>query len=128
MPVIIVSKKLELMMSLNIFKKIEDYFISRLLLIKLESQVLVAKLIVLLLSSFLLISMVFLILFFIGITISLLIGEWMGNTIYGFAVTSTFYVVVLLILIVFRKKLIATPIMDIAIKELNKNSDDEEER
>lgn len=115
------------MMSLNIFKKIENYFISRLLLVKLESQVLVAKLIVLLISSFLLISMVFLILFFIGITLSLLIGELMGNTIYGFAVTSTFYVVVLLILIVFRKKLIATPIMDIAIKELNKNKEDEEE-
>ncbi|NOR74028.1 MAG: hypothetical protein GQ525_02600 [Draconibacterium sp.] len=128
MPVIIVSKKLKLMMSLNIFKKVEDYFISRLLLIKLESQVLVAKLIVLLLSSFLLISMVFLILFFIGITLSLLIGEWLGDIIYGFAVTSTFYIVVLLVIIVFRKKLIATPIMDIAIKELNKNNDDEEER
>ncbi len=115
-------------MSLNIFKKIENYFISRLLLIKLESQLLAAKLIVLLLSSFLLISMVFLILFFVGITLSLLFGELLGNTIYGFAVTSAFYVVALLIIIVFRKKLIATPIMDIAIKELNRNNDEEEEK
>ena len=114
------------MTSLNIFKKVEHYFISRLLLLKLETHELIAKLIVLLLSSFLFISMVFLILFFIGITFSIIIGEFLGNTMYGFAITSAFYAIVLFVLIYFREKLIENPIMDIVIKQLNKKEEDEE--
>jgi len=115
------------MASLNILKKIEDYFISRLLLLKLESHELIAKLIVLLIGSFLFMSMVFLILFFIGITLSIMIGEFLGNTIYGFAATSAFFIIVLLILIYFRKKIIVKPILDTVIRELNKKTEDEEE-
>ncbi len=96
-------------------------------MLKLESHELIAKLIVMLLSSFLFISMVFLILFFIGITFSILIGELLGNTMYGFAVTSAFYVIILFVLIYFRKKLIENPIMDIVIKHLNNKLEDEEE-
>ena len=72
-------------------------------------------------------SMVFLILSFVGITVSLLIGEYLGNTIYGFAITSLFYIVALAIIIIYRKKFIESPIMDMAIKEINKNTSDEEE-
>ena len=115
------------MASLNIFKKIEDYFISRLLLLKLESHELIAKLIVLLIGSFLFMSMVFIILFFIGITLSIMIGEILGNTIYGFATISAFFVIVLIILIYFRKKIVVKPILDTVIKELNKKAEDEEE-
>ncbi len=115
------------MTSLNIFRKVEDYFVSRLLMLKLESHELIAKLIVLLLSSFLFISMVFLIMFFIGITFSILLGELLGNTMYGFAVTSAFYVFILFILIYFKEKLIENPIMDIVIRNLNKDSEDEED-
>ena len=115
------------MASLNIFKKVEDYFISRLLLLKLESHELVAKLIVLLIGSFLFMSMVFLILFFIGITFSIMVGEFLGNTIYGFAATSAFFIIILLILIYFRKRIIVRPILDTVIKELNKKIEDEEE-
>jgi len=115
------------MASLNIFKKVEHYFISRLLLLKLESHELIAKLIVLLIGSFLFMSMVFLILFFIGITFSIMVGEFLGNTIYGFAATSAFFIIVLLILIYFRKRIIVRPILDTVIKELNKKTEDEEE-
>jgi hypothetical protein len=56
-----------------------------------------------------------------------MIGEFLGNTIYGFAATSVFFIIVLLILIYFRKKIIVKPILDTVIKELNKKTEDEEE-
>ena len=112
--------------SLNLFHRIENYIISRLLLLKLESHELIGKLIVLLVTSFLFIGMFILIMFFLGMTFSLLLGELLGNNIYGFAATTLFYVVVLLVLILYREKFIEGPIMDIVIRELNKTKDDDD--
>ncbi|GEM_PF-3450430 len=114
------------MSSLSLFKRIENYIISRLLLLKLESHELIGKLVVLMVSSFLFISVVNIILFFLGITFSLFIGELLGSTIYGFAVTTLFFAVILIILIVYRERIIESPIMDAVIRELNKPDKDEE--
>lgn len=110
--------------SLNIFHRIENYIISRLLLLKLESHELIGKLIVLLVTSFMFIGMFILIMFFLGMTFSLLLGELFGNNIYGFAATTLFYVIVLLVLFLYREKFIEGPIMDVVIRELNKTKDD----
>ena len=114
------------MSSLNLFHRIENYIISRLLLLKLESHELIGKLIVLLVTSFLFIGMVILILFFLGITFSLLLSELFGSYTYGFAATTLFYVIVMLVLILYRDKFIEGPIMDVVIRELNKEKDENE--
>ena len=113
------------MSSLNLFKRVENYFISRLLLLKLESHELIGKLVVLMVSSFLFISFVMIILFFLGITCALFIGELLGSTVYGFAVITLFFVVVLLAIVIYREKIIESPIMDTVIRELNKPEKDE---
>lgn len=124
--VILISFKLITMSSLKLFKRIENYFVSRLLLLKLESHELIGKLVVLMVSSFLFISFVMIILFFLGITCALFIGELLGSTVYGFAVTTLFFIVVLLAIVIYREKIIENPIMDVVIRELNKPEKDEE--
>lgn len=116
------------MVSFKIFNRIEKYFLSRLLLLKLETHEIIAKFIVLLLSSFLFISMGILVLFFLGITFSILLGGYLGEPAFGFAIISLLYIILLLILIIFRKKLIEKPTMDNTIKVLNRTEKDEKEK
>ena len=102
------------------FNKIENYFLTRFVLLKLEAHEIVAKFVVFLISSFLFLSLGILILLFLGITFAILIGDYYGKPAYGFAFISLIYVLIFLILIIFRKRLIEKPIMDNTIKELNR--------
>ena len=49
----------------------------------------------------------------------------LGSTVYGFAVITLFFVVVLLAIVIYREKIIESPIMDTVIRELNKPEKDE---
>lgn len=114
--------------TLNIIEKIEKYLLSRFLLLKLETHEMVAKLVTLLLSSFLYITMTLIIMVFIGITFSILIGDYLGNLAFGYGVVSIIYIIILLILIIFRKKLIEDPVMNTTIKKFNRTEKDEQEK
>lgn len=113
---------------LKIYDRIENYFLSRILLLKFETHEIIARFAALLLSSFLFISLAILILFFLGITFSILIGDYFGNPVYGFASISILLIIILLVLIIFKEKLLETPIMDTTIKELNRIEKDEKKK
>ncbi len=52
----------------------------------------------------------------VNIGLALWVGELMGKTYYGFFIVSLFYILLALILFVFRKQLIKTPMINFIIK------------
>lgn len=61
---------------------------------------------------------------FINIGLALLIGKSLGNYAVGFLIVSAFYVLIGVILFVFRKNLIKIPINNIVLGKLLKEKDD----
>ena len=110
----------------KIFDKIENYLLSRFLLLKLETHELVSRFLVLLVSSFIFLILAALIVIFSGITLSIMLGEYFGSLAYGFGIVSLSFVFIFLILFFFKSKLIDRPVMNKAIKEFNKLKKDEE--
>ena len=110
----------------KIFDKIENYLLSRFLLLKLETHELVSKFLVLLVSSFIFLILAALIVIFSGITLSIVLSEYFGSLAYGFGIVSLSFVIIFLILLLFKGKLIDKPVMNKAIKEFNKLKKDEE--
>ncbi len=104
----------------KIFNKIEEYLLSRFLLLKLETHEIISKFLVMLVSSILFLSLATLILVFSGITFSIMLGNYFGSLASGFAAVSLFFVLVFLVLIIFKSKLIDKPVMNKSIKEFNK--------
>ena len=109
----------------NIFNRIENYLLSRFLLLKLETHELVSKFLVLLVSSFIFLILAALIVIFSGITLSIMLGEYFGSLYYGFGAISLFFLFIFLVLFFFKGKLIDKPVMNKAIKEFNKIKKDE---
>jgi succinate dehydrogenase hydrophobic anchor subunit len=71
-----------------------------------------------LLSIFVLFSL------FLNIGLALLIGEYLGQSYYGFFIMAGFYVLLGFIFILFQQELIKNPVCNFIIKKiLNKNSD-----
>jgi len=56
--------------------------------------------------------------------LSLLLGKWVHSTIGGFAIISFFYVIILALMLIFRKA-IFTALQNLLLKQLNPEQDDE---
>jgi len=110
----------------KILEKIENYILSRLLLLKLEVTDKVSKFISIIVISLVFASLAILFLFFFSITSALFLGDLLGNIKYGFATVSLFYLLVLLIVIIFRKSIIQKPILNWTVKYLFRKDKDKE--
>ena len=116
----------------NIFEKIEEYILSRLLLLKLEVTDKASKLISIIVVSLVFASIAILFLFFISFAAALFMGDLLGNIKYGFAFVSLLYFLLLIFVFIFRKSIIQKPILDWTVKYLfkkdNETTDNEEEQ
>ena len=107
-----------------IFEKIEEYILSRLLLLKLEATDKASKLISILVISLVFSSLAILFLFFFSFAAALFMGDLLGNSKYGFAFISLLYLLILIFVFIFRKSIIQKPILDWTVKYLFKKDND----
>ena len=61
--------------------------------------------------------MFFLVILFAGITLGLWVGKMMDNYVAGFGITTLLFLLLMLLLTIFRKKLFINPIVKILIKQ-----------
>lgn len=102
----------------ELFYKLKDYAETTADLYKLKTINKVSGFMSTLIVSVVLIVILFLILFCVSAGFALLIGDWLGNPVWGFFIMSALYIVIGLILFTSRKKLLKEPISNKFIKEL----------
>lgn len=103
---------------------LKEYVEVRLELIKLRTVRMASRTLSILLTGFIIIMLSLFILLFLGLTFSAWISALTGSAIAGYAATAGLYLLLLLLVIVFRKPLLQNPLIRIFIAE---NLKDEEE-
>jgi hypothetical protein len=103
---------------------IKEWIEIRIRLLKLELFEKISVLGSFLIYCVIIINLLFFIFLFAFVALSLLLGKWLNSIAYGFAVVSLFYLVILAVLLIFRK-CIFTGIQNLLLKELNPESKDE---
>ena len=101
-----------------LWQKISSYLETKILLLKLQAIDKSSAIIASIVSKLILLLAVIFFLFLINIGIALWIGSLLGKLYYGFFILAGFYIIVALLLYVFRKKLLKEPINNFLIKEL----------
>lgn len=109
-----------------LFEKAQDYTKSSIELLKLNAIDKTADITASLIFRLAFGLIVAMLLLFINIGISLYIGKLMGENYLGFLIVSVFYLILAIILFIFRNQLIKVPITNLVIKKLleTKNRDD----
>jgi hypothetical protein len=103
---------------------LKEYVEVRLELIKLRTVRMASRTLSILLTGFIIIMLSLFILLFLGLTFSAWINALTGSAIAGYAATAGLYLLLLLLVIAFRKPLLQNPLIRIFIAE---NMKEEEE-
>ena len=107
--------------------RFKEYFASKIEVLKMEVVEKFAKTAGDSVLGLLLILIFISFLFFMNITIALLIGDYFGSYVKGFVLVSGFYLFIFLLFLIFGKKIIAKPITNEIIKRtFDKNENNEE--
>jgi membrane protein implicated in regulation of membrane protease activity len=101
-----------------LWQKISSYLETKIQLLKLQAIDKSVGIIASILSKLILLIAVIFFLLFFNIGIALWIGSSLGKLYYGFFIVAGFYIIVGLLLYIFRKKLLKEPINNFLIKEL----------
>ncbi len=101
----------------EIFEKAEDYLKTNLQLIKLKATDKVAGVVSNLVSQIAIVMLGFLFLLMLSIGIAFWIGLALGQTYYGFMIVAGFYLLLTMIVIIFKKELIKNPISNSIISQ-----------
>lgn len=102
----------------EIFAYIEEYFDSRVELLKLQGAEKVARIGAIFISLLIVGFLVFLLFLFLLVTLVLLLGDYLGSYTKAFAWVTLGLLVLILLLIVLRKKLIELPLINNIIRKL----------
>lgn len=102
----------------DLFEKLKEYGDTRVKLFKLKSINKVSGFFSTLISSLILFFILILVLLCITVALALLIGEWLGNSYWGFFIMAGIYIIIGLIIYSARKKFIKTPISNKLLTEL----------
>ena len=94
---------------------IEDYVHNRLFLIKLQAVEKISKLSAAMFAGLLIAVLSFFIILFLSIMAAWYFGELLGSVYIGFGIISAFYVIVLVLILVFRKKVLEKTITNSVI-------------
>jgi membrane protein implicated in regulation of membrane protease activity len=94
---------------------VENYVENRILLLKLEATEKISKLAGAMFSGLLIAVMSFFIILFISMMIAWYFGQLLNNVYLGFGIISAFYIVVLILLLIFRKKVLERTITNTVI-------------
>ncbi|MCF6401930.1 hypothetical protein L3C95_03540 [Chitinophaga filiformis] len=111
-------------------KVAKEYLETRLDLIKLQAAGKLSKALALFFSLILAFLLFFFVIVFLGMVLGFWIGEMTNSFTIGFSCSAALFIVLLGILLIFRKPLIQVPLSNILIKELMSEMDivyDEEE-
>lgn len=99
-------------------KKIEEYISSRLLLLKVEAIEKLSAALSVVFKRIILFILAGLVFFFTSIAVAIWIGEVYNSYITGFLAIAGFYLLILLILFIFRKQLLEKNIKDDVIRTI----------
>src|SRR5690349_14555700 len=94
---------------------VENYVESKLLLVKLQAAEKISKLAGAMFSGLLIVVISFFIVLFLSMMIAWYFGQLLDNVYFGFGIISAFYIVLLILLLVFRKKVLERTIMNTVI-------------
>jgi len=94
---------------------VENYVENRILLIKLQATEKISKLAGAMFSGLLIAVISFFIILFISMMIAWYFGQLLDNVYLGFGIISAFYIVLLILLLVFRKKVLEKTITNTVI-------------
>lgn len=94
---------------------IEKYVQHKLLLIKLQAVEKISKLSAAMFSGLLIIILGFFIMLFLSIMAAWYFGDLLGSPVKGFGIMSGFYLVVLVLILIFRKKVLEKTIINTVI-------------
>lgn len=109
-------------------KKFQDYINSRILLMRLEVSERFAKALALLLKNIVVLVFFGIFFLFASMAVAFWIGESIKSIPVGFGAVAVFYLVVTMIVLVFRKPLIENPFMNKVIRILFEQKNHEEEK
>ncbi len=87
-------------------KKVEEYVQDRLLLLKLEVVEKTSRLVATMFSGLVIALFAFLIVFFASFMLAYLVGEFLGHLYWGFGIVAALYIILLIVIIIYRKPLI----------------------
>jgi len=110
------------------FKKIQDYINTRILLLRLEVSERFAKALATLYTKVVLLMLFGIFFFFASIAIGFIVGEELRSLPMGFGIVAAFYFVLALIFTLFSKSLLETPFMNRIINVLFESKEDEDEK
>jgi len=111
----------------SLFQRAEDYGKTTLTLLKLNAVDKSADVFSYLVIKLALFLVVVLFLFTLSIGISLWVGELLGKSYYGFFTVTASYLLIGLIVYIFKATLIGAPVRSAVIAEILKKDDDEKE-
>src|SRR5665213_2561312 len=102
----------------ELFYKFKDYGETTITLLKLKAINKILKFSSTVIVSIFSMIFLFLILICASIGFSLLIGQWLGHTYWGFFIIALVYIIIWLLLFLSKKKILNEPIKNKLIKEL----------
>ena len=104
----------------SLFQKTGDYIETRVELLRLKAVDTSSEVASSLATNIVLLLVLFLVVSMVNIGVSLWLGELLGRAFYGFFIVAGFYAIVGLLLFIFRKKWIKTPISRLIIQKIIK--------
>ncbi|MFP4664638.1 MAG: phage holin family protein [Bacteroidales bacterium] len=104
-------------------KKFEDYISSRILLLKIEGTEKISETLAVLFRRIILSMFAGFVVFFISIALALWIGEQMNSYVLGFLALAGVNLLLLIILLIFRKRLLEKYIKDEVVRTVFRDSD-----
>jgi len=96
-------------------QKIKEYIQDRLLLLKLDAVERGSKIIATIFTILIIALFSFFVLLFLSVMAAYLFGELLGQIFWGFGIVAGIYIILLVLIIIFRKKIIQKNIADIII-------------
>jgi hypothetical protein len=102
----------------TLFEKAGDYLETKMELLKLQAVNTTSDVTSSIVSRFPLLLIISLVILLLNVGIAMWIGDLLGKMYYGFFLISGFYILVAILLYVFRKKWIKEPVHDRLIKKM----------
>lgn len=105
----------------DIFDKVESFTKTTVELSKLNAIDKTADIVSSLTSHIVIVLVVAMFTLFVNIGISLYVGKLLNDLFYGFLIVSGFYLLLAIILLIFRKKLLKNPVSNLILNKLLRN-------
>ena len=107
-------------------ENIKEYVNARIEAVKLNAAEKSSAVIANIIARLVVTTLFFFFIVFAGISLSLLLGEWIGKTWAGFLIVAGLYLLIGIVVWAAREKMIRLPMMNALIKQLFRDEDEED--